>query len=909
MSGRERGSLARSKEWLRAPPEEGWQDGWWSVDVQREEGFGSALWLERVREEAGRARPKRGRRAAWAGNRTRASRVAGENSTTEPPMHRWRRPPDGFPSGARRRPGTASGEHPLRGGGRRARRSARQAPAHVQRCAEGSGSGSGSGSGRRARRPRSQRGPRGGLGSHLRPLPGAGPPPDTVLPGGAAWPSLTRARFPGSAGRLWPAQLSADLPFTPGAPPKAHGRMALRPVQCAPEGAGWGPELGLCALPGLPRGGGGGCGCACVRVGVGCRRRRWGPPSSAQAKEAKERRVSSARSSPSGRLGCRWGEAGRCAGRSGAGWLAGGRRGLMGARWRPGAPAPQRLPARRGPGEAGLPLRSRAPRSHHGGVDPTPPPRARPSERGRGSRLCWRAEGSAARLGGRVAVGAAAGKEEGNGAPGEPCRRLAEFAEARGRRGAPPDLAARSPQPQRGVRRDRQGVVQARGRLRPERSALDRSAILTAGLGAPPLAWLGPGADPGAGWRPCGCATDGRTDGRTGLASRSTRPTARRLTLLAPPPSPRFLAAAPSPSRGAHPAAGVPAPPRRPRRPPRPIPPARGLRLARAALLAVSGVFFPPPSPRGWAGGGGGGGSGGATLRVGPGDCCCALTRRPGGRAGWAVARGTCGRLAGRARGDVEGPGGRGQAGRPAGGRAGGEGSGARAAAAAVLVSIVVSIPACHAGDRGSIPRRGGETSPLLVAGAAAALPKLPPPGPVRPEARGDRGGPSCPPSTRPPAPPALPRRPWRPGALARAGSAQPSRDPLTGGLAATGSSLTRRTAARLPGCPWMVAVGGGADSEGPGAAGRRERPQRRAAEAAGGRACGAARAAWGWLRVGRRAAAGGARDGAELRPAGTSGQGCGRRRRRWREGEEALVRSLGRRPGAARAVQRWWYS
>ena len=27
-----------------------------------------------------------------------------------------------------------------------------------------------------------------------------------------------------------------------------------------------------------------------------------------------------------------------------------------------------------------------------------------------------------------------------------------------------------------------------------------------------------------------------------------------------------------------------------------------------------------------------------------------------------------------------------------------------------VLVSIVVSIPACHAGDRGSIPRRGGNT-------------------------------------------------------------------------------------------------------------------------------------------------------------------------------------------------------
>ena len=29
---------------------------------------------------------------------------------------------------------------------------------------------------------------------------------------------------------------------------------------------------------------------------------------------------------------------------------------------------------------------------------------------------------------------------------------------------------------------------------------------------------------------------------------------------------------------------------------------------------------------------------------------------------------------------------------------------------AAVLVSIVVNIPACHAGDWGSIPRRGGNT-------------------------------------------------------------------------------------------------------------------------------------------------------------------------------------------------------
>ena len=45
---------------------------------------------------------------------------------------------------------------------------------------------------------------------------------------------------------------------------------------------------------------------------------------------------------------------------------------------------------------------------------------------------------------------------------------------------------------------------------------------------------------------------------------------------------------------------------------------------------------------------------------------------------------------------------------------------------AAVLVSIVVSIPACHAGDRGSIPRRGGHT-PFLVA-AVALCPAARPP-------------------------------------------------------------------------------------------------------------------------------------------------------------------------------------
>merc|ERR1711911_202204 len=32
-----------------------------------------------------------------------------------------------------------------------------------------------------------------------------------------------------------------------------------------------------------------------------------------------------------------------------------------------------------------------------------------------------------------------------------------------------------------------------------------------------------------------------------------------------------------------------------------------------------------------------------------------------------------------------------------------------------VLGSIVVSIPACHAGDRGSIPRRGGYVFTLCI--------------------------------------------------------------------------------------------------------------------------------------------------------------------------------------------------
>ena len=62
----------------------------------------SAAWSAFVRADlAGllgcTAGPKRDAIAAWAGNRTGASRVAGENSTTEPPMRRWPVSPDAAP--------------------------------------------------------------------------------------------------------------------------------------------------------------------------------------------------------------------------------------------------------------------------------------------------------------------------------------------------------------------------------------------------------------------------------------------------------------------------------------------------------------------------------------------------------------------------------------------------------------------------------------------------------------------------------------------------------------------------------------------------------------------------------------------------------------------------------------------
>lgn len=139
-------------------------------------------------------------------------------------------------------------------------------------------------------------------------------------------------------------------------------------------------------------------------------------------------------------------------------------------------------------------------------------------------------------------------------------------------------------------------------------------------------------------------------------------------------------------------------------------------------------------------------------VPVAVGGCCF------GGR-GW------CGVGSGRAR-----------AGRPwwAGGRrAGGrrrqaarERPGA-GAVAAVLVSIVVSIPACHAGDRGSIPRRGGNT-PSFGGWRRSLSCRLSPKGPSSPpsalrpppssEALDASACPACTPSTAS-SPSALPPR------------------------------------------------------------------------------------------------------------------------------------------------------
>ena len=135
------------------------------------------------------------------------------------------------------------------------------------------------------------------------------------------------------------------------------------------------------------------------------------------------------------------------------------------------------------------------------------------------------------------------------------------------------------------------------------------------------------------------------------------------------------------------------------------------------------------------------------------------------------------------------------------------------------LVSIVVSIPACHAGDRGSIPRRGGNTAFLVAAVALCpaawpprALRVLPPPwGPAWPRPT---------PSTRAALQPepfvvagrsvarAERRPPWPPHGLARPQPDLAARPPS--GAASVGSSLSPGTpAGGRPPCPPVV-VGSG---------------------------------------------------------------------------------------------------
>lgn len=268
------------------------------------------------------------------------------------------------------------------------------------------------------------------------------------------------------------------------------------------------------------------------------------------------------------------------------------------------------------------------------------------------------------------------------------------------------------------------------GRLRPERSALDRSAILTAGLVgrvAVRLAGTRRGASSGAlggtrgaprqaGRRPSGVGVDG-------AAARGPAPTPPRLSWPdARPACPRSLA--------------------------RPLgPPSAG---GMPALAARGGAHQECPVPRG---SGSLSGSRAAAVSEAVGLACGRVGTRGGQGEAWAGSP--------RAR---ERPGGR--------------------TVAAVLVSIVVSIPACHAGDRGSIPRRGGNTPFLVAAGALCraawpprALRLLPPPLREAPERR-QRRCPAYPPSTpsslsplsspgaRSPRP--SEGLPWRPHGLAR---------------------------------------------------------------------------------------------------------------------------------------------
>lgn len=225
------------------------------------------------------------------------------------------------------------------------------------------------------------------------------------------------------------------------------------------------------------------------------------------------------------------------------------------------------------------------------------------------------------------------------------------------------------------------------GRLRPERSALDRSAILTAGLGASRLARLGAGVARWFRGAPSPGGVGASATGQAGLeearsAQRGAR--ARRERPRGRIPNRDRLGRTRPVLAGARRAHGPPAP----------------ARAVLASPLPYPGARTPYPV----------GDRQGAQVRF----RCAVLDRTrvgagagagPGPRARW------CGLVEGAF--VASGVGSGGGKGRP-GHRVGldvGEGTGAATAGAAVLVSIVVSIPACHAGDRGSIPRRGGSRS------------------------------------------------------------------------------------------------------------------------------------------------------------------------------------------------------
>ena len=275
--GRRKGMCGRGGDGMgrgRAPREE--QRWLWpgalklgERQLSRERGSVARSW---------RCGAKRGWRVAWAGNRTRASRVAGENSTTEPPMHPRTWSTEGFPSGAGRlrcrsppvvSVSVSASVHPVGAGGGR---SARQAPGTRRASPWGA-----------ARRGAARRGPPGrgrhggGLGSscalslvqgHRHSLPVS---PEAARsrtqPGQRPNPKQPEPSVAGAGRR-------GTLPSaTPSPEPKSVWRMVFSRVQCVSRRTGWGTDLS-CVEPWGRGRGWLGCVCVCVCVCVCLRSRR-----------------------------------------------------------------------------------------------------------------------------------------------------------------------------------------------------------------------------------------------------------------------------------------------------------------------------------------------------------------------------------------------------------------------------------------------------------------------------------------------------------------------------------------------------------------------------------------------------------------------------------------------------------